>query len=279
MQNSTINSTMTASGSIWHWSRRRFGQRQLIAQMVARELRGRYVGSSIGLFWSVIHPLLSMAVFTYVFSYVLKVKFSEDTRAGTFALYLFCGMLPWNCFREIVERCTTSITDNASLVKNLAFHSKSLQFSIGITSLVTQWIGMAVLLLATTIIHQSIPYMAPVIVPLSLILMLFGLGLGFMFCTLHVFFRDTAQFLNVALLIWFYVTPIFYPAHVIPKRLQFLIYVNPLAYTANIYRHVILNNGLPDLFGFSVFTLLSTGTFALGYWVYSRHFPSFIDEL
>ncbi|MBI4454659.1 MAG: ABC transporter permease [Acidobacteria bacterium] len=261
------------------WIRQRFIQRYLIAQMVARELRARYVGSSIGLFWSVIHPLLSMAVFTYVFSYVLRVRFSEDTGVGSFALYLFCGMLPWNSFREIVERCATSITDNASLVKNLSFHSKTLQLSIGITSLVTQWIGLAVLLVVTIILRGSLPYMAPIVLPLSILLMLFGIGLGFLVCTLHVFFRDTAQFVNVGLMIWFYLTPVFYPAHVIPPKFQFLIYINPLAYAANIYRHIVLNNGFPDLFGLSVFTGLSAGTFLLGYWVYSKNFPAFIDEL
>jgi ABC-type polysaccharide/polyol phosphate export permease len=251
----------------------------LIGQLVAREVRSRYVGSAMGLFWSVIHPVITLAVYTYVFSYILKVRFNEGGGTANFAIFLFCGMLPWLSFQETVQRCTTSITENASLVKNLRFPAKSIQFSIAFASLFTQFIGLGILTAAIVVLWGRFPYLLPLIVPMAFFAMLFSLGLGFVFCTFHVFFRDTAQLVSVLLMLWLYLTPIFYPSHIIPPQLQFVLYVNPLAYAANIYRHILLNNGVPELHGFAIFVFLSTLAFVLGYRVYTRFYGRFIDEL
>ncbi len=251
----------------------------LIHQLVIRELRSRYVGSAMGLFWSVIHPIITLTVYTYVFAFILKVRFTEGGGTANFAIFLFCGMLPWLSFQETVLRCTTSIVDNSSLIKNLTFPAKAIQFSIALTSVVTQFIGLGILILAIILLWGRFPYMLPLILPMAFLTMLFSLGLGFIFCTSHVFFRDTAQVVTVAMMFWLYLTPIFYPGHIIPAKLQFILYVNPLAYAANIYRHILLNNSVPELRGFVIFAALSSLTFLFGYRIYTRFYGRFIDEL
>jgi ABC-type polysaccharide/polyol phosphate export permease len=247
--------------------------------MTLRELRGRYIGSAMGLFWSVLHPLITLTVWTFVFSYILNIRFSESGGVTDFALYLFCGMVPFLAFQETVQNCTVSITGHASLVKNLVFASKSLQLSIALAAFVTQLIGLGILTAALLVLRQQFPLYLPLVLPLAVVLMLFSLGLGFITCTLHVFFRDTAQLVGVMLMMWLYATPIFYPAHSLPRHLQFLIYVNPLAYVANVYRSIILRGDLPSVHGFLIFLGISIGTFLCGYRVYTKHYPRFIDEL
>lgn len=251
----------------------------LIWEMTSRELRGRYIGSAMGFFWSIIHPLITLAVWTFVFSYILKVRFTADGGAGNFAFYLFCGMVPFLSFQETVQGCTTSITGHASLVKNLVFPSKAIQFSIGSAALVSQIIGLTILSMALLFFRGDFPVYIFLVAPFAVILILFGLGIGFITCTLHVFFRDTAQLVGVLMMIWLYGTPIFYPAHVLPKGLGFLMYINPLAYVANVYRSIILLGDLPSWRGFVVFLTISVTTFIVGYRTYTRYYPRFIDQL
>lgn len=253
--------------------------RDLIWQMTLRELRGRYIGSSMGLFWSVIHPLITLTVWTFVFSYILNIRFSAAGGMTDFALYLFCGMVPFLSFQETVQNCTVSITGHSSLIKNLVFASKSIHVSIALAAVITELIGLGILTLALIILRQQFPIYLPLVLPIAIILMFFSLGLGFVTSTLHVFFRDTAQLVSVLLMVWLYLTPIFYPAHVLPGHLQFLLYINPLAYVANIYRSIILVGDLPSTAGFLIFLGVSLGTFFFGYKIYTANYPKFIDEL
>lgn len=251
----------------------------LVWHMTLRELRGRYVGSAMGLFWSVIHPLITLVVWTFVFSYILDIRFSTEGGVVDFALYLFCGMVPFLSFQETVRNCTVSITGHAQLVKNLVFPSKSLQVSIALAAVITQLIALAILTVALVMLWHQFPIYLPAVLPLALILMLFSLGLGFVGCTLHVFFRDTAQLVEVMLMIWLYGTPVFYPAQIVPDHLQFLIFLNPLAYVASTYRSIILLGELPSAQGFFVFLGVSVATFLIGYRIYTTNYPKFIDVL
>jgi lipopolysaccharide transport system permease protein len=115
--------------------RHAYNQKNLIHQLVGREVKGRYAGSSIGIYWSIINPLIMLAIYTYVFSVILKVRLGDEPGITNFALYLFCGFLAWNGFQEIVQRSTTVILDNALLIKNLSFPSKVLLVSSELTRL------------------------------------------------------------------------------------------------------------------------------------------------
>lgn len=252
---------------------------ELIWRLALRHLHGRYVGSAMGMFWTVVHPLVTLTVWTFVFSYILKIRFSEQGGITDFAFFLFCGMVPFLSFQETVQNCTVSVTSHASLIKNLVFPSKSIQFSIGVAALISQFIGLGILTVAVLILRQHVPIYLPLVLPFAFLLMLFAIGIGFITATLHVFFRDTAQVVGVMLMLWLYGTPIFYPAHVVPKHLWFLMYINPLAYVANVYRSIILLGDLPSLRGFAVFMAISMTTFWVGFRIYTRYYPRFIDEL
>ena len=251
----------------------------LVFQLTLRELKGRYVGSVMGFFWNIVHPLITLAIWTFVFSYLLKLRFSPEGGLTDFAFYLFCGMVPFLSFQETIVNCTQSITANTGLVKNLVFPSKALQFSIGGAALVSQLLSLSILAVAVLVVRGHFPILFLLVVPFSLLLMLFGIGIGWLTCTLHVYFRDTAQLVGVGMMVWFYATPIFYPASIIPARLHFLTYLNPLAYAVSVYRFLILSGPAPPAAGMPVLLLCSLGAFWLGFRVYTRYYPGFIDEL
>src|SRR4029079_10871415 len=93
----------------------------LLWQMTVTDLRGRYVGSSLGLFWSVIHPLVMIVIYTVVFSQVMGARMPNNQDRYAYGLYLCSGLLPWMAFQEVVLRCTTLFPDNANLVRKVAF--------------------------------------------------------------------------------------------------------------------------------------------------------------
>lgn len=260
------------------WSLSSAVYRDLIWQMTVRELRGRFAGSAMGLFWSVIHPLITLVLWTIVFSYFLKIRFGNGG-VTEFALYLFCGMAPYLSFQEIVSNCTVSVTSHSQMVKNLVFPSDTVPLSIALAGFITQMIALGILAVAIAVLRPPFPLYLPLVVPLAVVLSLFAMGLGMLTCTLHVFFRDTAQLVGVMLMIWLYATPIFYSSEHIPASFRFLVYLNPLAYVVNVYRSLLLTHTLPSLEGLLVFVAISILTFLVGRIVYRRHYPRFIDEL
>ncbi len=254
-------------------------QRYLIWQLVVREMRGRYAGSSIGLYWSVINPLIMLMVYTYVFSIVLRVRLGDEPGITNFALYLFCGFLAWNAFQEMVQRTTTVILDNSLLIKNLSFPSKVLPVSIGLNSIINEIFGLGVLIIVSTFILGFFPIYIWFLIPLIFLQLLFGLGLGFVFSTLHVFFRDTAQFVSVFLLIWMFGTPLFYPEKMVPRELTFLLDINPMAYLVRMFREICLKNMFPNLNDIIIFSIISIVVFFVGYGTYTKNYFKFIDHL
>lgn len=256
-----------------------YHQRHLMQQLVTREVKGRYAGSSIGIYWSIINPLIMLAVYTYVFSVILKVKLGGEPGVTNFALYLFCGFLAWNGFQEIVQRSTTVILDNALLIKTLSFPSKVLLVSIGINSIINEMIGIGILTVAGKMMLGFFPKYIWFLIPLLFLELLFGLGLGFIFSTLHVFFRDTAQLVGVFLLIWMFGTPLFYPEGMIPQGLRFLIDINPMAYLVRMFREICLRNMFPPLNDVIIFSVISIAVLLIGYYIYTKKYYKFIDQL
>lgn len=259
--------------------RHAYNQRHLILQLVMREVKGRYAGSSIGIYWSVVNPLIMLAVYSYVFSVILRVRLGGEAGITNFALYLFCGFLAWNGFQEMVQRSTTAILDNSILIKNLSFPSKVLLVSIGVNAIVNEVIGLGILIIAVRSILGFFPKYIWFIIPLLIFQLFFGLGLGFIFSTLHVFYRDTAQFVGVFLLIWMFGTPLFYPESMVPEELRFLIDVNPMAYLVRMFRDVCLRDEFPRWNDLIIFTLTAILLLAIGYMVYTKKFYKFVDQL
>jgi ABC-type polysaccharide/polyol phosphate export permease len=256
-----------------------FKQRYLIQQLLIRELKGRYAGSSLGIYWSLINPLVMFAVYTYVFSVILKVRLGDEPGITHFALYLFCGYIAWNAFQEIVQRTTTVITDNALLIKNVSFPSKVIPVSIGLNSIINECLGILVLTIAGTIILGFFPIYLWFLIPLIFCQLIFGLGLGFIFSTVQVFYRDTVQFVNVFLMIWMFATPLFYPEKMVPQAFRWILDINPMAYLIRMFRWICLQNQFPKIEDIAVFSTLSILVLLIGYSVYTKYYYRFIDQL
>ena len=217
--------------------------RPVVTALVARDLRGRYVGSTLGLFWSVVNPLAQLGIFTFVFSTVLSVRFG--TSDVPFVLYLAAALFPWLAFQESVLRSATCLVDNAVLVKRVVFPVEVLPVQIALSALIHQLIALALLLglmLALGVPPRAAALALPGVLAIQL---LFTLGICWAVAALHVYFRDTAQVLGVMFPMWFYLTPIIYPYQLVPPALRPLLALNPLTALVEAYRDVLLHGVLP----------------------------------
>lgn len=252
----------------------------LLKELVKRDFQGRYAGSLLSFLWSFVQPLWLLALFTFVFAGVLQLKV-DRMGAGTdnFAVFLFCGLLPWTAVQEGLMRSTTAITDNAELVKKLRFPAEILVLSVVLSALLHQAIAAGVFVVLLAVLGElsfaSLPWLLlalPAQVGLTL-------GLGLLCAPAHVFFRDTAQVLGMLLMGWFYLTPIVYPLSWVPESMGDWIAANPLTALVGLYRTAFLGREAdlgPSAWG--LFTLAAVLPL-LGLWLFRRMKPVFVDEI
>lgn len=253
--------------------------RHLIAIMVRRDFLGRYRGSLMGALWPLINPLGHLLLYTFVFSIVLKVRFGADASTGNFALYLMTGLLPWGSLAEALARSTTCILEVPNLVKRVVFPLEILPFVVLGSSLLSEMVGMALLIPAICIylkaIHWTILFLP--LVALSKILLIGGLT--WLLSSLGVFIRDVRHMISLALSVWMYVTPIVYPQSAIPENLQFLCWINPMAGIVTDYRRVLLQGLQPDWTMYAFYTCLSLAIWLIGYNFFLKTKRSFADVM
>jgi len=255
-------------------------QRSLIRNFVIRDLKARYVGSFMGLFWSVIHPIVLLLVYTFVFGTIFKLKPSPDAGTTSVALFLFCGILPWLYFQDAVQRSSTIIIDNTNLVTKTLFPGEILPLIALLSGFINHLIGFAILL---CIIFFTIGKVSVFIllVPLYLLpLMLFTLGLSWFVASLNVFVRDVSQVISVILTFWFWFTPIFYTMGQLDrKELLFLVSLNPLAHVVTGYRDCLLRMQMPDMSILAILTVVSLAVFVSGGLFFRKTKREFADIL
>jgi lipopolysaccharide transport system permease protein len=253
--------------------------RGLIRSMVRRDLSARYKGSVMGLAWAVITPAVTIAIFTFIFSGMFGARFGGEGGHLGFAVYLFCGLLPWIAFSDGVQRAATAMTENVNLIKRVVFPVEALPVNVALSALVQQLIGTLVLLAAAAFLQRRL-HATLALMPLLLIPQLLAtLGLGWLTASLGVFIRDMPQFNQLFFSTWMYLTPILYPESMIPPRYRGLLDLNPIAPLVRSYRRILLEGKPPDWRGLGLTTLFGLACFAIGYWWFQRTKKAFADVL
>lgn len=240
------------------------GYAHLLRNLVARDLKLKYKGSTLGFLWSLANPLLMLVVYTFAFRYVLRVQIDN------FPLFFIAGYLPFVFLSGAVSTSATCILENGSLLNKIYFPrialpysvvlSHGIQFLLALVSLLPVFwlmgmrLSVAILLLPWVVVMQTI----------------LVLGLAQMVASAHTFFRDTRHFVEVFLTVWFWITPIVYTPEMIPSRLRVVLDWNPLASMLEAYRAILLEGALPPLEPFVAMHVWAVVVFLIGDLVFSR---------
>jgi lipopolysaccharide transport system permease protein len=251
----------------------------LIRSMVRRDLTSRYKGSIMGLAWAFITPAVMIVIFTVIFQGIFNAKFGTQGGYLSYGINLFCGLLPWLAFSDGIQRSTISLVENVNLVKRVVFPIEALPVNLALSALVNQLIGTIILLVAALIVEHTV---RPTVLLLPLLIapqLLATIGLGWLMASLGVFIRDMPQFNQLALSTWLYLTPIYYPEHLIPPGYRWVVDLNPMAPLIRSYRSILLEGRLPDWRGLTVTLVFALVCFIFGYWWFERTKKSFADVL
>jgi lipopolysaccharide transport system permease protein len=253
--------------------------RGLIQSLVARELKARYRGSVLGFFWSFINPLLLLLVYTFVFAVVMP-----GTRGATnepYALFLFCGILPWTWFSSSLSEAANVLISGGNLIKKVLFPAEILPIVTVLANMVHFFLGLPILVVF--LIYYQAPLNLgeliwfPVVVGVQLLL---TTGLALILSALTVHFRDIRDILSNLVTFWFFATPIIYQMQDAPERARLFLNLNPFTHLAISYQEILF---YPGPFGHWKW-LAATGAgslllFLVGYFLFDRLRDSFAEEV
>lgn len=252
--------------------------RRLFWALTVNDLRVRYLGSTIGLFWAVVNPVLELATYTFVFHVLLDVRFHSGQTTGQYVLFLLCGMIAWHGFADGLTRATTAITTHGHLIRKVNFPAVVLPAQAVASALVNQLFRTAVLLVACILIGDGLTWHVLLVPPFLLAQTCFTFGLGTLFAVLHVYFRDVGHWVHAALMIGMFVTPVVYPASAYPREFFLLLYPNPIAQYIGIYQSLLLGHHLPPAFTSVLYSFLAAGlALAAGASVFAHNRRRFAD--
>ncbi len=272
-----MQSTQTAQRNIWQPLWQLPSRAELIFSFAKRELLGRYKGSVLGLAWAVLTPVVMIAIFTFIFAGIFGARFGASDSHWDYALYLFCGLLPWSMFQESVQQSASTILAHSNLVKRVVFPLEALPAAQVFAALGNQLFATIGLLVATIMIRQHLDLTALWLPALLVPQLLFALGAAWLIASLGVFLRDIAQGVTLLLMAWMYLTPIIYPEAIVPARFRTFINLNPFTPLVRSYRRIFLDGGAPDWSGLAYFAAIALLVFIFGYWWFARTRKSFAD--
>lgn len=252
----------------------------LFSFLVKNDIKQRYQGSVLGILWSIIVPLIMLAVYTFIFSEVFSAKWNVDTdNKFEFALMLFCGLNLYTMFSDVLSRSVGLIQQNQNYVKKVVFPLEILPGVITFSALFNCLIGFGVLILANTALNRVV-YATMLEAPLVLLPHIcFCCGVAFLFSALSVYVRDLANFISVLITILMYMSPVFFPMSSVPEGFQAVMMVNPMTYTIENMRKVVLYGVHIDSGYYAISWVTALIAFLLGYWVFHRAKSGFADLL
>lgn len=225
--------------SIWSYRGFVFGS-------VRREFNARYSQAMLGAAWSILSPLAMILVYTVIFAQVMSAKLPGVDSTFAYSIYLCAGVLTWGLFSEITARSQNMFLEQANLIKKISFPRICLPLIVVLSALVNFSIvfGLFTAFLVATDNFPGVVYFA--IFPVLAIQVLFSIGLGMIVGILNVFFRDVGQFFAIAVQFWFWLTPVVYPASIVPEAVRDALMVNPLAPLIGAYQTILVAGSAPD---------------------------------
>ena len=255
--------------------------RQLLALMVRREITGRYRGSVGGLAWSLLTPIMMLAVYTFVFSVIFNARWGAgepESRTG-FAMLLFVGLFIHGFFSECLMRAPGLILANTNLVKKVVFPLEVLPLTVVGSALFNCGINALVLLLAMLVLSMPMP-LTILLFPLILLpLFLLTLGVTWFLAAVGVYLRDISQLTGMLSTLLLFLAPVFYPQSALPPRYQPWLNLNPLTFFIESSREVLLQGRIPSWQAWISATAICMLIAWFGYWWFQRSRRGFADVL
>ena len=247
--------------------------RTVLLQLIHQQITLRYRRTVFGFLWTLLNPLLNMAIIAVVFSMVMKFQVND------YAIFLFSGMIPWAIFSNSLNQSSSALIANESLFKKIYLPKQIFVISTVVTTLIDSLLSTACLFIIAFFLGANMTP-ALLMLPFSfLIFTIFVLGLSLILCIVSVYFRDAQYLVGVVIQALYFATPIIYPITAIPEKFHPVFTSNPLFYFLELFRQPIYNGDLPDSFTLLLCISISVLTLLVGIWFFSKNSAKIIFRL
>jgi len=252
-----------------------YQHRELLLELVKREIKARYKQSILGYAWVVITPLITLSVLSIVFSFLLRVP----TGKIPYPIFLFVALVPWTFLSNSIGSATGSLVANSSLISKVYLPREIFPLSTVCAKLVD--LALSAIILVIFLIFARVSFHPTlVIVPVIFIVqMLLILGVSFILSSINIFFRDIENIVPIFLMVWMYLTPVIYPPELIPSKFMPIFNLNPMMPIVNSYRNTILFGVWPPWQSFIYAVLVSVVIFVAGYLFFKNRERFFADVI
>lgn len=247
------------------------GFRNAVLSLAIKTIKLRYKNSFLGIFWSMLNPLLFLLILMLVFS---KINHIEN-----FGLYALSGLVFWNFISASILQVLTSFIDNASILKSINLHPFSFPLSAIVAALINLALTLVPFFILMFFLGYQLNFSILAVIPLLLITAVFILGIGMALGTLNVFFRDIQLLWTTIIPAFFYFTPIAYTPDLLPESTRYLLKLNPFYYFIESYHDIFYRSVVPNSFNLMVCSLLALFSFILGYTLFKKYRKGFISNI
>ncbi|MCG7407942.1 ABC transporter permease [Paenibacillus sp. ACRRX] len=250
-----------------------YNYREMLKNLVVRDLRTRYKESVLGFFWTLINPLIMLLIYSIAFKTIMRMDIEN------YSIFLFSGLLPWLYHQTVIAGNTSIIVNNSGLIKKVYFPYEILPLSTTIAGAVNYLLCLIVLLVS--MVYVGIPITInlvyfPIILLIQMILIL---GMSMILSALNVFFRDLEHIVSLLMMAWFYLTPIFYPLTMVPEKYSHFFYLNPMTHLEQAYRQIFYYGKAPEFTNLLMCFAFSVGFLLVGTILFNLLKKRFAEEL
>ena len=258
---------MRLAKEIWEY-------REMVASLVKRDLKSRYKGSVLGFLWMFLNPLLQLAVYTVVFSTIMRMGIDK------FYLFLFVALVPWLFFSTCLSAGTTVIFSEQDMVKKIYFPREVLPIAFTISQFVNMLLSFlvifAVLIISGIRLNPQALFFLPLVMLVEFVM---ALGVTYLVSALNVYFRDLEHILGILSMAWMYLTPILYPMDMVPQQYARLFTLNPMTSVTIAYRDILYYGQVPHMNTLFHALVMGVLVLAIGQVVFGRLQRHFVEEL
>ena len=247
--------------------------REFLKTSIKKEFRGKYKKSFLGVLWSFINPLLQLLVYALVFPYIMRVQVENYT------MFLVVVLIPWNFFSTTVSQSTSTIIASSGILKKVYFPRVILPIANVTSNLLNFLISSVIVISALLISGIGIGPSIAVFPLVLLIQYVFSLAISFLLSSVTVYIRDLEYFINVLMMLWFYVTPVLYSIDMIPDKFKNILMFNPMTLIITTYREVLYYKRIPDLGPLLILGGICFLLLIVGYLIFSKCEKRFAEEL
>lgn len=247
--------------------------RHMLKTLVKQDINGRYKGSFFGFLWTLLNPLLMLAVYSLVFQFIFKSGIEH------YSIYLFICLMPWNAFSNTIAVGTTCVSNNASILKKVYFPREVLPLAVVISNTIQYFFSAVIIFIALLVSGVGISWVAIFLPLIVLIQAIFSLGLIMILSAANVYIRDVQYIMNPVMMIWMYACPILYSISMVPERFLGLYKLNPMTLIMQEYQNILYNQTLPNFKSLAIVFGIAVVVLVIGYLVFNKLQRRFAEEV